>query len=160
MKNIKEFIQSKAFRGVVIGIVTAIIILVIFQAGVFVGYRRAAFSYRFGDNYYHVFYGRGPRLSSMPIRGGFLEGHGAAGKIVSLSLPTFVVSGPDNVEKNILLKSDTQIRSLDKSIRQEDLKINDFVVVFGAPNDNSQIEARLVRLLPPPENMSTSTKNI
>jgi hypothetical protein len=147
-KNLKEFTQSKMFQKVLIGVGIAIIALLIFQAGIFVGYRKASFSYRFGDNYYRVFGEHGQKLFKGSIRGGFIEANGAVGKIVSINLPTFVVVGTDNVEKVILIRENTRVRYLDGTATSSDLKVDDSIVVFGRPNENSQIEARLIRIVP------------
>lgn len=151
-KNLKEFAQSKSFHGILIGLAIAITILLIFQAGVAVGYRKASFAYKFGDNYYRAFDERGPRSSVMiGLRGGFPDAHGATGAIVSVNLPTFVVAGPDDIEKVVILRDDTLIRRFEAEVEPSALKVDDFVVVLGEPNDDSQIEAKLIRVLPPPE---------
>lgn len=151
-KDLKEFVKSQTFRGITIGVLIALVALLIFQAGMFVGYRKAAFSYHFGDNYYRAFGEKGPRAFQVPVRGGFLEAHGAAGSVVSVNLPTVVVADRDNVEKIVLITEDTIIREFENNITSADLSVDDFIVVLGAPNENSQIEAKLIRVLPsPPE---------
>lgn len=141
------------------GVGLALIVLLIFQAGMFVGYRKAAFSYRFGDNYYRAFGEHGPRPFQIPLQEGFIESHGAVGKIVTINLPTFVMVGPDEIEKVILIGDDTQIRHFDTTISASDLKVDDFTVVLGSPNENSQIEAKLIRVLPaPPEGRKAPIK--
>ncbi len=147
-KKFKEFTQSSKFRTLLICLGIAVVALVIFQAGIFIGYRKASFSYHFGDNYYRAFGQRGPRPFEVPIRGGFIEAHGATGKIISVNLPTFVVTGSDNIEKVILIQDDTKIRYLDATITPQTLKVSDMVVVIGSPNENSQIEAKLIRVIP------------
>lgn len=149
------------FKGVLIGLSIALLAMLIFQAGMFFGYRKAAFSYGFGDHYYRVFAGpggMGDRVFQISLHDKFMEGNGAAGKIVSINLPTFVVSERDNMEKTVFISTSTQIRSFDKTIQPSDLKPDDFVIVFGSPDNDSQIEARLIRLLPPPQS-TTSIKN-
>ena len=119
--------------------------LLIFQAGMFAGYRMAAFSYGTGRAYYDVF-----ERSEHGYRGGFSEAHGAAGQIVSLTLPTFIVKSRDNTEKVVLIESDTEIRRFRDVATSTDLKTNDFVVVIGEPNTKAQVAAKLIRILPPP----------
>ena len=158
-KNLKEFAQSKSFHGILVGISIVIVALIIFQSGMFVGYRKAAFSYRMGDNYYRAFGDHGPRPFQVPLRGGFIESHGAVGKIISINLPTFVVIGPDEIEKVILIGDDTQIRSFDTTVLASDLKVDDFTVIIGSPNEDSQIEAKLIRILPAPPNREKLNRN-
>jgi hypothetical protein len=150
-KNIKEFTQSKLFQKILIGTGMAIIALLIFQAGMFVGYKKASFSYRFGDNYYRAFGDRGSKSFRGSIRGGFIEANGAVGKIVSINLPTFVVAGTDNVEKVILIGEKTRIRHLSTTATPTDLKVDDSIVIFGSPNESSLIEAKLIRIVPAPK---------
>ena len=49
--SLKNFVESKKFNTLVYGFLVAVIALLIFQAGVFVGFHKASFSYRWGDNY-------------------------------------------------------------------------------------------------------------
>lgn len=149
--HIQEYIRSQSFKGVLIGFCLAIIALLIFQAGIAMGYRKASFAYRFGDNYYRAFDER-PGKFSVFLHNDKMAAHGAAGKVMSIDLPTFVVAGPDNIEKVVLIQDDTLIRRFDAEVTPEELKVDDFTVVLGEPNENSQIEAKLIRVLPtPPE---------
>jgi hypothetical protein len=149
-KDFKELAESKSFRGILMGIGISVVLLLVFQAGMFVGFRKAAFSYKFGDNYYRAFGDRGPKPFEGKFRDGLIEGHGVVGKIVSIKLPTFVVSGPDELEKVIVINDDTRIRRFDDTLKDTDLKVDDFTVILGNPNESSQIEAKLIRVLPPP----------
>lgn len=132
------------------GIGLAIIVLVIFQAGIFVGYKKASFSYRWGDNYSRNFGGRMNRPFMGMIRGEFSNAHGTIGKIIKIDLPTFVIESNDNIEKIIVLKNDTIIKKFRETIKPEDLKDNDSVVIIGSPDSEGKIEAKLIRLMPMP----------
>lgn len=150
--DIQTFFKSQKFRGIIVVLAIALVLLLVFQAGMFVGYRKAAFSYHFGDSYYRVFEGRG---GAQPFRmmmgtgfmGGFMGGHGAAGTIVSANPPVFMVSDADEGEKAVVVGDDTLVRRFNQTISPADLTVGDKIIVFGAPNDNSQIEARLIRLI-------------
>ncbi len=153
--NIKNFIQSQSFRGILIGIVIAIITLVIFQAGIAVGYRKATFGHRLGDNFEQNF--KDPRggnfgFPGMPGGMDMPSGYGATGKIVSIALPLVVVAGPDNLEKTLVINEDTEIREFRNSITKDKLQVGNFIIVLGIPNDKGQIEAKLIRLAPMPKN--------
>lgn len=151
--RVKEKFKSHKYKNVLVAIGVLILALVIFQAGMFVGFRKASFSYGWGDNYRQTF--DGPRgefgmemMSGWPTGQGLPGAYGAAGKIISISLPTLVVIGPDNVEKVVLIKDDTLIREFRNVIIATDLQVNDQIVVIGAPNSASQIEAKLIRVMP------------
>lgn len=149
---LKDIHNSKTVRGIIIGLGVAILVLGVFKLGQVSGYHKARFSQKFGDNFNRNFID--------PRGGGFLKdfsdriappgGHGAVGKIVSISLPLMVVAGPDNIEKTILVSESTEIRKYRDDITTTELKIGDFIVVLGAPNDDGQIEAKLIRTVPPP----------
>jgi cell division protein FtsX len=146
--NIKDIAQSKTLRGIIIGIVIVIFAIFIFQAGVFVGYRKADFSGRFGDNYSRAFGG-----NKIDIKGGFPQdifvgGHGAVGKIVRINLPTLVVADRDNVEKVVIIDNETSVRKFRETSKITDLKAGDFVVILGSPDDDGQIRAKLIRIMP------------
>ncbi|MFA6550003.1 MAG: hypothetical protein WCT36_01445 [Candidatus Gracilibacteria bacterium] len=155
--DIKNFFKSDAFRFTVYGIIGVIIALLIFQAGMFMGFHRAGFSYKWGEDYYRNF--GGPRERSQiergigmgMMRGGdFLDSNGVAGKIIKIALPNITVLDKDNAEKIVVIKDDTAIRSMRSSVKAADLKVDDFIVVIGSPDDSSQIEAKLIRVMPEP----------
>ena len=149
-KDAKELVRSKWFQGILTGVGMAIIALIIFQAGMFVGYRKAAFAFKFGDNYYRTFGDRGPKPFQIPLGGKFIDAHGTAGRIIDVNLPTFVVEGPDVVEKVIRISDDTEIRRFREAATSSDLVADDFVVVIGTPNENAEVDAKFIRIMPPP----------
>ncbi|OGZ56585.1 MAG: hypothetical protein A3J04_01915 [Candidatus Ryanbacteria bacterium RIFCSPLOWO2_02_FULL_47_14] len=148
--SFKDFFGSKKTSYTLSGILALIVALLIFQAGMFVGYHKARFSYRMGDNFHRTFGERkGGPLGGFG-RGDFPGGHGTIGKIIKIDLPTLVIEDRDNVEKIITIKDDTTVRHFRESVKTSDLKTDDYVVVIGTPNDSGQIEARLIRIVPPP----------
>lgn len=149
--SLKKYMESPSMRKVLCILGVVIASLLVFQAGVFVGYRKARFAYRLGDNYYRTFGGPHHKMNDRFDPKAFFDAHGAAGKVVDITLPTMVIAGPDNVEKVVLIKNDTTVRHFRDTVNAKDLKQGDFVVVFGSPNDQSQIEARLIRIMPSSE---------
>ncbi len=138
--DLKQLHHLKKVRYVLIGICILVVALIIFQAGMFVGYMKASFSFRHGDNYSRIF-GPGPeRGRDLP------GGHGVLGTIVSINLPTLVVTGTDNVEKTIDLTDDTQIVHFRDRIEAATLKVGDSVLVLGSPNEQARIVAKLIRV--------------
>ncbi len=129
--NFKEFLQSKAFKRITCGTVILLLALLIFQAGEFIGYKKAGFSYNFGERYYR-----------------FSETHGAIGKIIKIDLPNITLDGRDNIEKNIIITASTTIRIQREDLKSIDLKVGDSIMVIGLPNDKAEIEAKLIRVLP------------
>lgn len=155
----KEFLQTKLFKTATRIVVGLVVCLLIFAVGVSVGFRKANFSYKWGENYHRNFGGpRGGFLKE--FRGGdFIEGHGTAGQIIkiddvtSTSTPSLVIKGSREAEKIILIKNDTVINRLKETAKPGDLKVDDYVVVIGKPNEAGQIEAKLIRIMPTPSTM-------
>lgn len=147
--NLRDVVQSKTFRGILIGVGIVLAALLIFQAGVFVGYRKASFSYRWGENYHRNFGGPRGGFLRGPADNDFANPHGAFGKIIKLDLPLVTVQSQD-AEKVVLITASTVIRRFRDTIQPADLKVDDSVVIVGSPNSAGQIEAKLIRILPPP----------
>ncbi len=138
----------------VLSISTVAVICLIFGGGMYAGYHKARFSYQWGENYHKNF--GGPRSGFMGDFSGkdLINANGVAGQIMKIDSSTLVIKGRDNFEKIVAIKDDTIIRRLNETVKLSDLKINDFVVVIGEPNDSGQIEAKFVRTIPGPASSS------
>jgi hypothetical protein len=139
---------------VIAGIIVA---MVIFQAGVFVGFHKASFGRDWGNHYYDNF---GPRNGFMGVTHmghQFPNAHGAAGLIIKTDVATVIVQDRDLTEKIILIQPTTKILKQDQEISATDLKADDFIVVIGDPNDQGQIEAKFIRVLPAPFQIPAQT---
>ncbi len=151
-QEIKNVFTSKVSGKILAGILIAIIALVIFFAGTVVGFHRARFGNDWEEHYRQNF-------GMMPMmRNGFGFGedyfpnaHGAIGKIIKIELPNIIVEDKDNTEKVILTDPNTQIQNARNLVTASDLKIDDYVVVIGTPNDKGVIVAKLIRIIPEPE---------
>ena len=171
--NVKNFFQSKAFKIAVSAIGGLLILLLVFKAGMLVGYRKASFSFKYGDNYFKNFGGRMEKNRMMRGFGDmdFMRAGGASGQILkidslakteevpataSTSVPqtessqgvALTLKDRDGTEKIILVTNKTEIRKFRETVKLSDLKIDDYVVVIGEPNDPGQIEAKLIRIMP------------
>ncbi len=147
--DIKNFLQLKNHSRVLYVIAGIIVALIIFQAGQFVGFKKASYSNKWGESYRETFGERGRGM--MGIGGNYSTSHGAAGKIVMLELPKIIILGQDNVEKVVVIKDNTLIRSFRDEIKPTDLKVDEYIVAIGTPNETGEVEAKLVRVIP--ENM-------
>jgi hypothetical protein len=156
--NIKNILESKTFHTVIYTLGVLFIALLIFKAGMIAGFRKASFGRDWGNNYAMNF--GSPHKGPQMMKGGFGDfdnlpnAHGAIGKIIKIESPTMIIlDEKDNTEKVILMNEKTEIRKMRDSIKQDELKLDDHVVVIGTPNSAGQIEARLIRLLPAPFEM-------
>jgi hypothetical protein len=161
----KDIFESKLFRGIILGIAGLIILVFVFGLGVFVGMKRADFSFRWADEYHRNFGGpKGGFFGDfMGMNNEFANANGSFGQIINIdtSTNTLTIKDVSNVEKNILVNDKTAIIYQRKNIKLPDLKINDSVVVIGEPNNSGQIQAELIRVMPSPptENNNTQSQN-
>jgi hypothetical protein len=152
--KISNFIKSKTAVIIIAGLFALAILIGTFSAGVAVGYRKARFSYAWGENYHRNF--SGPRKGflkdfSEDLMGrDFIGAHGTFGSIINIGDSELIVRGRDNVEKIVVVNSDTDIRRFRDSIQLNDIKLDEPIVVIGEPNDQGQIEAKFIRVMPLP----------
>lgn len=145
-----KLFQSKKFKGVLFALGGLVVLLMVFKAGIFVGYRKANFSYRWGENYHRNF--AGPRGGFFgDVRRGFedrdfINAHGTIGAIIKIDGSILVIRGEGDVEKTILVSDKTMIESRREPLAVRDLKTDDRVVVIGSPDEQGQIEAKLIRV--------------
>ncbi len=150
--DFNKFFQSRIFKAILCGIGALTILLIVFGAGVFVGAKKADFSCKWGENYHRNFAGpRGGFFNSFRNFPGkdLISGHGVFGQILKIDGTTLVIKEQnDNMEKIVLVKNNTVIERFRQTIKITDLKIDDQIIVIGAPNNNGQIEAKLIRIMP------------
>ena len=150
-EDIKKVFESKILVGFLYGIGAIVLVALIFSAGVAVGFHKASFGRAWGENYERNFGMRPGRM--MFGDDNFPNPHGSIGKIIKIELPTITTEDNDGTEKAVLIGSDTKIEKAREPLQPADLKTGDFVVVIGNPNDQGQIEAKLIRIMPFPELM-------
>lgn len=154
IKNkINQFVESKNFKILIYVLASIFILFFVFQAGMIAGFKQASFRHDWGDNYERNF---GPRQRVPQFINdikGAPNAHGAIGKIIKVELPNIVVLDKDQTEKVIIIKDDTNILERKEKVSKDTLTIDKFVVVIGNPNDDGQIEAKLIRIMPSPEVM-------
>jgi len=154
--KILNFIKSKKITVAIAILFGLTLLFGAFSIGVAVGYRKASFSYAWGENY-HLNFG-GPREGlfnnfSRDIAGrDFIGAHGIFGQIMNIDInsQTLAIKGRDNVEKIVLVKNETEIRRFQDIVQLNDLKSDELVTIIGEPNNQGQIEAKFIRVLPPP----------
>lgn len=147
----KKVMGAKVLTKVIYGVCIIIVLSVVFQAGMFVGFRKAQFNGAWSDHYERNFgpRSRGPMgsmMGNLPDR--FPDGHGTVGKIIKLETPNVIVLDKDNTEKIIITDSETDIIKFGEKVNISDLKVDDQIVVIGAPNEQGQIVAKFIRILP------------
>ncbi len=140
-------------KRIIIGLASFAVVVLIFGVGMFVGGMKAKFSYRWAESYHKNF--AGPKTGFLGDwrnfpKGDFIEGHGVFGKIIELNDSGFVIfdiKKKEDTEKMIVINEDTIIKK-GKEITKDELKVGDQVVIIGSPNEEGQIEAKLIRTFP------------
>lgn len=146
-EKIKVLYANKSLRLGLYIVGALFILCVVFQAGLFVGYHKANFAGNWGKNYERNF-----GIDRSDSFGGMMFGRlptsrGSSGKVLSVNLPNFVIADRDGVEKNILITDKTIIRNGLENSSSTSIKSDDEVVVLGEPNNQGQIEAKLIRVM-------------
>jgi hypothetical protein len=171
--NFTEFTKSKYFTRGLIALGGLIVLALTFNLGVFVGYSKANFSQRWGDNYRRNFGGPtegfglnnrmmsgrrfDQRLGMMPLPSGpdFVNAHGTTGVVIQVNqvatgtpqaTSTIVIKGNDGVEKTVLIDAKTSILKDRQNVPVNNVAVDDTAVVIGQPNNAGQIEAKLIRI--------------
>lgn len=150
-KQPNKKLNRDILKWIIVGLAGFVIVVLIFSVGMFVGGTKARFSYRWAESYHKNF--AGPREGFFgnwqgipPLPGEFIEGHGAFGEIIKINDSDFVIKGQGDLEKIIILKEDTILEKGRTTIKKDNLKVGDQVVIIGSPNEQGQIEAKLIRI--------------
>lgn len=153
--NLKELLRSKTITGALIGAAGVLVVIVIFSIGAMVGYRKASFEYRWGENYHRNF--GGPKGGFiLPGDEGMNPTHGTFGTVISLDATSMVIEGADRREKKIVVTDQTIIHRAFETVQLKDIRTKEMAVVIGEPNGEGQIEAKLIRLFPQPADASST----
>ena len=143
-------INRDVLKWIIIGLAAFVIVVLIFGAGMFVGGMKAKFSYRWAESYHKNFAGPkggffGDWRRMPPLPGDFIEGHGAFGEIIEFKDNGFVIKGRGDIEKIVVITEDTVIKKGMETVK-DGLKVGDRVTIIGSPNEEGQIEAKLIRV--------------
>lgn len=151
--DISKFVKSKILVWVVAGFIELAIILGAFRVGMLVGFNKANFSYRWGENYHHLFGGpsrgwfaQGLGFMSQFDKDDFISSHNVVGSIIKISSSAIVVKTANDTEQSLAISPWTIIRKGNADVQVNDLKENDRVVAFGSPSSTGQIEVKFMRI--------------
>lgn len=143
-------IDHDILRKIIIGLICFVIAISIFFAGILFGEMKARFSYRWAENYHQNF--GGPRQGFMgdtrnlPRPNDFITGHGTFGEILKINNSDFVIKEQGDMEKIITVNDKTIIQKGKTNITINDLITGDQAMVIGSPDDQGQIEGKLIRI--------------
>ena len=122
------------------------ILVASFQLGVMIGYRKAMFSYRWGEEYHRNFGGPARGFMPNPRQEPFFGGHGTTGIVLTVDGSEISMRGEDGVERIVVMTDHTKISRARTPAKKEDIKPNERIVVIGRPTDQAKLEALFIRL--------------
>ena len=143
----KNYFQSHTISKVILILVILLLVLLIFQAGIAVGYHRGTFSVN-----RNAAYGRG-MTDPHSIFAPFIHDsdgaspHGSIGQIVSVNLPSLMIKGTNSAEQIVTVSPTTTIRFIHGTASEKDLEPGDQVIVIGEPQSNGSIHASFIRII-------------
>lgn len=169
--NAKEIMQSKYFQVIMVTTGVCIVALSSFVLGVTVGIHKAKFSSAWGENYERNFIGeRGNMMDNderderrngiVPGNGmmnrfgfdkktdgrNFRNAHGIAGKVLSVSDTSIIITDKDNKENVIAVTEKTLFKQNGEDVQLSDIVKDDSIVVIGKPSDNGVVNADFIRV--------------
>lgn len=144
----KKQITPKIFNRIVIILGTILILLLVFQAGIAIGSRRAMFFANKNGNYMREFRDPQSILSPFLRRDTDINPHGTVGEIVSIKMPEIMLRSGGDEESIVYITATTSVRNLSGTVSSTTLKVNDRIVVIGEPLENGSISATFIRILP------------
>jgi hypothetical protein len=139
---------TQTFKIAIIALLSAFLLLLAFKIGELVGFRKAAFSYRWGDQYHQNFGGPRAGFFGEEDGTGFVNAHGSFGTVLKIDGNTVLVRDADNTEKTIIVDDKTVINRMNSVIKVSDLAVDEHVTIIGTPNDKGQIDAKFIRAFP------------
>lgn len=149
--EIDKFLTSKMFKGIMLGLLALVLLLVGFGLGMAVGIKKSEFSYKW--------HGNRPMMAPPGLNRGFfnqLNGHdfmdanGTIGQISKIEGAVITIKDRGNTEKSVLSDDKTKIEIAGQAAKISDFKAGDTAIVIGDPNDSGQIQAKLIRVMPSP----------
>ncbi len=152
-KDVHSARRSKWLTWLLLCLGAALVLLLVFDAGLAIGTRRAL-ELRGGPARGHdaPMLGLGGFGVAMPH--GFIPGgHGAVGTIQSISPSILTIKTRSGDSEEIVMNASTTIESATTSLPQSGLHVGDQIVAIGNPSaatSSTRMTAELIRVLPPP----------
>ncbi len=151
MRKLEHFHKAVVILGILF------VALVIFGAGILVGYDKGEFSERWDKNYSEIMGGqRSPFYANMMGNNPTPIAHGASGQVIAINLPSIAIRGPEEIEKVVIISSTTIIRSMHENASSSDIKIGSWITAIGSPDAKGQINTSFIRIMPPPPSIGAN----
>lgn len=151
LSRVRRSFDSHPFQVTLIALLCVVVVLAVFEAGMLVGLHEARNSYQWGEAYQRNF--GGPPGGFILQPGSAPNGHGTFGRIASTSNDSFIITDPNHPEETIMLSPDTVIRNGAEEVPPKSLTAGTYVVIIGSPSTTGAIDAKLIRIMPAPQNV-------
>ncbi len=135
-------------KVIIVGLLGFAFVMFVFGVGIWVGEKRAEFSFRWAEEYHRNFGGPNQGIFGNFPNSDFISGHGIFGTVLKIDGDSIIVKGQDDMETTIVVSGQTTVRDNVSAISLQDIKVNDTVVIIGSPDNQGQIEAKFIRVLP------------
>lgn len=145
----KEMLKEKLPYIIATALVVLALFILIFKLGTIIGFKRASFACQWGENYKNNFAGEKRDFFLPPppmMMGKQPRPHGLFGTIIKYENSNLVIKDGNNEETVVLINNDTKIFNNDGTENQMQLSPESRVVVIGRPNNQGQVEAKIIRV--------------
>lgn len=145
MEKIDAFIGSSFGKKLIIGVGSALLVLMVFHAGYVAGARHSG-----PDRHGKRWKFNGPGHLEMRMPPDFIrDGHGAIGEISEITPEYVKVVGPDGSTTTVWRTEETVVHGVPGSTSSASFDIGSHVMVLGKPGEDG-LTAKLIRIIPPP----------
>ena len=151
-EEVKSLLESKKTERLMTVILIIACVIIVFHTGEEFGYKKEQLMDNVSNGYYKTL-GPGDVRRTGPF--GYLFDdqtgtHGVSGKVISVTADKILVEDNEGIEKTVLVDSNTTIKKQRATISESDIKPDDFMIVIGSPTTDGQVDAKIIRILPPP----------
>lgn len=153
MKNVKNFFEKTSYSKIFVFFVALLVVWIIFVLGVFVGYHKAEFSYSWNENYQGGMMNNNSPFAPFMHDADDVNPHGSIGQIISVRYPVVMIKGQGSAEQMVIIGSTTVIRFMHGIASTSTIQAGEYAVAIGEPNNQGEIQASFIRIVPPPPNM-------
>jgi len=145
--NTTQFLKSPKVKAIAYLLAIFLGVVLIFEAGVAVGYHRAQFSERWSAGFARDSRDPGSFFAVFQHDPDEPNPHGTIGQVVSVHMPEVLVKGQSSPEQIVIVGPRTQVRLFRGNGTSTDIQSGQQVIVIGEPDDQGQIQASFIRIL-------------
>ncbi len=153
-KNIQSLAKHPTLKKVLILLIIILVAMVIFSAGVAVGFLKGEFSERWDRHYMEVM--SGPVSPFYDIGNRAPSPHGTAGQVMSSAGGQLLVKGQSDTEYVVIVSPQTVIRQIHNQGTTTDIQVGSWITAIGSPDESGRLIATFIRIMPSPPQQTVS----